>query len=134
MNIRKNIRAVCLLVALCLPAGLISPLQSQNSPPKKAAPPNTVAPVIEPCPIPKGNLLLPVIDVCKPIIKRAGPRLNVKKEIELRKRNDTSAWLPDHEDYTLRASQDQVAWTCNVNGKSFQILKIEGILDPDNKQ
>src|SRR5437016_2885826 len=132
MNIRKNIRAVCLLVAVCLPPGLVSPLQSKNGPPKKAAPPNTVAPVIEPCPIPNGNLLLPVIDVCKSIgnISATQSQASAETQIELRKRGPVSIWLAPHKDYTLRATQDQVAWTCK-GGKSFQILKIQGILNPN---
>ena len=31
MSIQKNILVVCLLVAVCLPAGLINPVERQNS-------------------------------------------------------------------------------------------------------
>jgi hypothetical protein len=133
MSIRKNILLISLLVAVCVPTGLISSVPSQDSPRKK-----TVMGGNLDCP---GRLPAKEIDLCKPIgaeMSSTAHQTLAQKEIELRKRDRTNIWSPEHKDVVLSVhNSDQIAWKCSDKSRAFQIVKIERILhklDPDDLQ
>jgi len=133
VKLQRSTVVVCLLVMVCLPAGLSNPLplhdssQVQKGGSQKSAGPQKAE---DGC----GKALYnQCVDLCS-LAKIMGVKPPVQTgQITLKSLDGKGKiLLPKHAEVSLVANQDQLVWTCNglPKGQTFQITKITRVLNP----
>jgi hypothetical protein len=124
MKLHRNTVVVCLLVVVCLPAGLSNPLLSQNGPQARKVNPQQEG---DGCAKPRNNKCVDLCSLARLMRSKTQARLKLES-LDHKK----TMLLPEHVDVTLVANQDQVVWTCDglPKNQTFQITKIMRVLKP----